>query len=197
MKERELNATESLELITRMIQTTRQQVEQSSHLPFLVWGYTTVITTLAVWCTYTMTHSNIAFWLWFAIPLLGWAAMLSIGKKDANKGYVRTPIDRILSHIWVVIGIAGLVATMASFMPPLPILFIIVLLMGSGSIISGLILQLRAITVAGCIGMALSLLFLLVQGINQCLIFAVIFMVMMVIPGHIMQYKHNKKQHNV
>lgn len=190
-------ATESLELITRMIGETRKQVEKSSHRPFLVWGYTTIVVTLAVWYAYTATHSNAIFWLWFAIPVVGWFVMWLTRNKEKQQGYVRTPIDRVLSHIWTVLGVAGLIVTIASFMRPIPVLFIIVLLMGSGSSISGLILRLQAITVAGCAGIAFSLLFLIVQGIDQCLIFAAIFLVMMVIPGHIMQYQYSKNQSHV
>lgn len=197
MNDRIPTAAESLELIARMIGETRRQVEQSSHRPFLVWGYTTIAVTLAVWCGYTATHSNGIFWLWFAIPVVGWLIMWLTGSCRQQQGYVRTPIDRVLSHIWTVLAVAGLVVTIASFLRPIPVLFIIVLLMGSGSTISGLILRLQAITIAGCAGIVLSLLFLIVQGIDQCFVFAAIFLVMMVLPGHIMQYQHHKNKSNV
>lgn len=197
MHDRKPTATESIELITRMIGETRKQVEQTSHRPFLVWGYTTIAVTLAVWYGYVATHSDTIFWLWFAIPIVGWGIMRVTSNKQQQQGYVRTPIDRVLSHIWTVLGVAGLVVTLASFMRPIPVLFIIALLIGSGSTISGLILRLQAITVAGCAGIALSLLFLIVQGIDQCFIFAAVFLVMMVIPGHIMQYQQHKNRCHV
>ena len=42
MEERKLDARESMELISRMIQNTRNRLENHAGRPFLVWGYTTV-----------------------------------------------------------------------------------------------------------------------------------------------------------
>ena len=43
MEERKLNEKESLELITRMIQNTKDRMAENSGTPFLLWGYVTVI----------------------------------------------------------------------------------------------------------------------------------------------------------
>lgn len=42
MEERKLDTRESMELISRMIQNTRNRLENHAGRPFLVWGYTTV-----------------------------------------------------------------------------------------------------------------------------------------------------------
>ena len=49
MEERKLNEKESLELITRMIQNTKDRMAENSGTPFLLWGYVTVIISLLVW----------------------------------------------------------------------------------------------------------------------------------------------------
>ena len=48
MEERPLSEKESLELITRMIKNTHQKLEEGNGIPFLVWGYTSVIVSLFV-----------------------------------------------------------------------------------------------------------------------------------------------------
>ena len=46
MEERKLNEKESLELIAQMIQNTKNRMETNCGMPFLLWGYTTVFTSL-------------------------------------------------------------------------------------------------------------------------------------------------------
>lgn len=197
MNDKRPNPHESLALITEMISSTRQHVTQQAHIPFLIWGYTTIVVTLAVWYGYKTTSQEAWFWLWYAIPVVGWLGMFTTRNKRHADGYVRTPIDRAISHIWVVLAVVALVVTIASFIRPLPILMMIIMFMGSGAAISGLIIRMHLFTIAGFVGILLSLLFLFVQGIDQCLIFAAIFLVMMVIPGHIIQYQQSKVSCNV
>lgn len=188
-----MSAAESIELITRMIHSTRHNLEQYAYRPFLVWGYTTIAVALAVWGCITITQNPAWFGLWFAIPVIGGITTYLLRGTHAPKGYVRTPIDKALSYLWIILGIAGCIASISSFVKPIDILFLIVLLMGSGTAITGLILQARLFTAAGLVGLALSVLFLIVQGISQCLIFAAVFFVMMVIPGHIIRHRLRKK----
>ena len=56
MEERKLNEKESLELIAQMIQNTKNRMETNCGMPFLLWGYTTVFTSLLVWLLVTHTH---------------------------------------------------------------------------------------------------------------------------------------------
>ena len=45
MEDKQLNAAESIALISRMIDNTRNRMLRNSGRPFLVWGYVTVFTT--------------------------------------------------------------------------------------------------------------------------------------------------------
>ena len=58
MEERKLNEKESLELIAQMIQNTKNRMETNCGMPFLLWGYTTVFTSLLVWLLVTYTQNN-------------------------------------------------------------------------------------------------------------------------------------------
>ena len=103
---------------------------------------------------------------------------------------VRTYLDRMIGYIWLVLGVAALVISVAAmFFWSFPILFVVILLMGSGTAITGLIVRFRPITVAGFAGIFLSLACLMVQGSDSILIFAGLFLLMMVVPGHILYAK--------
>ena len=65
MEDRKLNEKESLELITRMIQNTKDRMAENSGTPFLLWGYVTVIISLLVWFLLKETGNNNWQFLWF------------------------------------------------------------------------------------------------------------------------------------
>ena len=194
MEERQLNEKESLELITQMIRNTHRKLEKGNGVPFLIWGYTTVIVALAVWYLLTTTGNYQWNWLWLAIPVIGAPIMfLTIKKQSA---YPKTYIDKIMSYVWIVIGISAFFPSVAaSFMENFPVLFLVVLLISIGTAITGLIIKFTPLTVAGFIGMCLSILCLILDNTPESiLVFAALFLIIQVIPGHILNYK-NRKNH--
>lgn len=86
--------------------------------------------------------------------------------------------------IWTV-G-AFLVSCTAIFVWKIPILFVILLMMGMGTALTGLIVNTKVVTIGGVLGALLSLGCFYMPGIDQILFFALAFVFMMVIPGHYM-----------
>ena len=104
MEDRTLNEKESLELITRMIQNSKKNLEVGSGNIFLLWGYLSVVTAavvmLLVWQTGYMKWN----WLWFAIPLLGWPLQAYLQKRTERR--VLTYTDKVISAVWSTLGMA-------------------------------------------------------------------------------------------
>lgn len=192
MEEKQLNEKESLELITQMIRNTQQKLEKGNGIPFLIWGYTTVLVSLAVWYLFSTTGNPNWNYLWFLIPAIAFPLLMLTMRKN-EKG-VKTYIDKIIGYVWIVFGIAGfIVSASAIFFWNLPILFIVILMMGSGTAITGMIIKFKPIIFSGFAGIFLSFLCLIVKGYESILIFALIFLVMMIIPGHILNWKGRNK----
>lgn len=102
-------------------------------------------------------------------------------------------ITRILGYVWVVFGLGGFLITwVAIFYWSLPVLFIILLIMGMGTALTGLIVNMKVVTIGGILGALSSLGCLFIHGFDQILLFALVFILMMVIPGHFMNYKLKK-----
>lgn len=192
MEEKILNPEQSMELIARMIQNTRRRMERNAGLPFIVMGYLTAAVSLAIW--YGFSHGGNYNWnyLWFVIPLVGLSFGLGRWYRHDRMKETTTYIDRIMGYIWLTFGAVGFLLSMLSIFVRLPIFFIIVLLMGLGTALTGLVIRFTPCTVAGIFSaLVLAPLCLFVQGVDQCLIFAATFIVMMVIPGHILNYRSN------
>ncbi len=204
MQENKLTEAQSLELITSMINDSRTRLARNSGTPFLIWGYTTMVISIlvAVLSLYHWQNSGWG-WLWLLIPIVGWIGMQLFNKKDQGaKNY----IDRVISIIWIVIGISFLLVMFASLFYYIPILFFIILTAGIGTTMTGYIIRNKATKICGIVSMIASLCFPLSRWlmtrftessdnmvIVEILLFAVIFIFMMIIPGHILNHKYNNK----
>lgn len=108
---------------------------------------------------------------------------------------IKTHLDKVINYIWLVFGITGfLISMLAMFFWQLPILFIILLLMGMGTTLTGLVVGYKTVTICGTLGALSSIGCLFYPGPNQILIFAPVFIFMMVIPGHVLNHAARKQK---
>ena len=185
MEDKKLNEKESLELITQMIQNTKSKIVKNAGMPFLIWGYMTTIISLIVW--YLLKETGNYYWqfLWFLLPTVAFPAMLLSQRKQQKM--TKTYIDRVVGYVWIVFGLGGFVfSCVSAFCWSLPALFILLLLMGMGTALTGMIVNLRVVTIGGTLGALSSLGCLYVDRFEQILVFAFAFVFMMIIPGHYM-----------
>ncbi|MDR0430440.1 MAG: hypothetical protein LBH58_08205 [Tannerellaceae bacterium] len=190
MEEQKFTEKESLELISRMIQNTQRKMEKGAGTPMLIWGSATVITTIIVWLIVRTTYNSYWNFLWFLIPVFGCIGMLL--RKKQSRG-IRTYVDKVIRSIWLVLGITGFTLSCLSIlnvMWHLPILFIIILIMGMGTVLTGLIAEFKPMLFGGIVGMLLGAVQYLVPNYDaKMLIFAAIFIIMMIIPGYILNQR--------
>lgn len=193
MEEKQLNEKESLELIAQMIRNTQHSLEKGKGIPFLIWGYVTIAVSLAVWYLFSTTGNPQWNFLWAAIPIVGFPLMLISLKKNQSK-QPKTYIDKIINYVWIVVGISAFIPSLASaFMSGFPILFLAVLLISIGTTITGLIIKFVPLIISGFAGMFLSVLCLVLRNsYDSILVFATLFLIVQVIPGHILNWKGRK-----
>jgi len=193
MQDRPIDEKESLALIAQMIQNTQQKLELGSGRIFLSWGYITIFTTIAVWLALRITNNPHWNYLWFAIPVCGLPFIIL--RKRNNLG-VRTYIDKIIKQVWIVLGLTGFLLSALSIfnvMWSFPILFIIILIMSIGSILTGLIIEFKPLVIGGILAILIGAVHYLIKIYDvKMLTFALAFLVMDVIPGHMLNIKRKK-----
>lgn len=191
MEEKAINEQESLQIITKMIRNTQKRMVKNEGNTFLIWGYTTLAVTIAVGLAIHFSGNWRWNYLWFAIPVIG-APLNAIFRHNTPKG-VRTYIDTVIKYVWIVLGIACFFASVLSIVSGLykNILFIVPLIIGSGSAITGMVVKFTPATVGGFLGIALGALTLFFPQYSL-ITFAMIFVIMMIIPGHILNSKSRK-----
>ena len=210
----------SIEVISQMIAETSNDIDRESGKYFLLWGYTTSIVALFEYFMRVFyPEERLYLWVWFLIPIFGSLGTLWLNIR--NKRVTKRPksyLDRSISAVWQVFGLAYGMAYVAALVYQTSLLFLTVVLMGMATVITGKICRHKVLTIAGKAGIVLSLLFpaqhLLFQtyGIalrdsmmgqmeflflmySEIAIFATIFIIMMIIPGHIL-YKRAKREKN-
>lgn len=191
MEDRKLTERESLELISQMIRNTQVKLEKNSGTIFLIWGYLTAFVTLLVWALLLLTGNYHVQWLWFLLPLVGCILTRLETKKEKKYRGVTTYVDRIVGYIWLVLGTVGFALSVFSIFSWIwdirfPILFIITLIMGCGTTLTGLAIRFKPLVYAGVVCSVLSFIFPFLTWLYQMPLFALIFVIMMVVPGHIL-----------
>jgi len=191
MEEKNLTQQESLELISNMIKETRHNLEKGGGNYFLLWGYLWLVVSLAVYALVVQTGDYHAQWLWFAMPIIGYPSMYFMLKNKDKKAV--TFVSRVIYKIWIVIGLSALLLSLFMVINPTayPILFVMALIINIGVALSGLVLEFKPVTIAGFLGIILSFSLLMITGIEQVLVFAAFSIIMLIIPGHILNSSRN------
>lgn len=209
MKEQQIDERRSIEIITKMIADTSAQIDNQSGKYFLLWGYTTVLVSIFEYFAQVFGWGvPLCLWAWFLIPVVGGIGTLVLIRQERrSSSRPKSYLDRSISAVWAVFGFSFGMIYIAALVYGANILFLTATLMGMGVVITGKICEHRVLTIAGKAGMILSLLIpashlLILQygttlhdsGIAhveailyiEIIIFALIFAVMMVVPGHIL-----------
>lgn len=204
MKENNFTEKESIELISKMIQQSKQNLQVGSGNMLLYYGYTSAIVSLA---TYLMCYfTSQMYWhnLWFIlfIPMI---YELFIQKK--KEAHVITYTDKAIKNVWKVINslfvltvltifAMGLFTKVFVFIPMLPLSLLYV---GIGTACMGIIMNEKSMTYFPIISFVISiymLIDLLIYGsfrLEWNLLGGFSFLLMLVIPGHILNYKSLKQ----
>lgn len=185
MEDIKINEKESIELIARMIKNTQNQFEENLGTPFLVWGYGTTLLSFLIWWLFQLTGNYNWQFLWFILPTVGITGSYLSNRNHPKR--VKSYIDRVVDYIWLVFGSCGFIMSCISmFIWSIPILFIILLLMGMGTTLTGLVIKHKVVTICGALGTLSSLCCLFTPGLNQYIPFGLAFIIMMIIPGHVL-----------
>ena len=201
-----LSPENSLRLIAETIERSRKAIAKNSGKPLILWGSLVTITAVIIWGLWTRTGTPMWNLLWFAMTAIG-----IIGTYFMTRNQEKIPesdTKRILGSIWKWFGIftTGLYALLwiaalilyargAETVITINLTLIIALMMGLCGAISGSVMKMKAVTAAATVGTALSVLLVLLVPDGspvQILSFAILGVIVLIIPGIIFQKKSAK-----
>lgn len=209
MEEKNITEIESLQLITRMIQQTKDRLNIGSGNTFLIWGYVDAIISLLVGTLCLLLQNGYFSLLYLLIPVIGIPISMHNDKQNSKReGTASNYTSQLLANLWNVIGwcfaIAAIIIVCFYFIYHANILGIFwmlgFILPALGCAVTGLIIKEKILTYGGYFGIACGIWFIGAFIVNPyyinliwTFIFALCYIVMMVIPGHYLNYKAKKQ----
>ena len=209
MQERKLTEAESLALITQMIQNTHRRLTVNAGKPYLIWGYLTAGVAIFEWLVVVNGWSFYWMFAWWLIPLLGFPLMLLTCRKRPTEP--KNYIDRAVEAVWIACSVAMIPAFAIALFYRVSILPLVTLIISIGTLVSGRLIAMKAVTWGGALFMCGTVTMALhqfsmrhavvVENVNEytlflykgeMLIFALLFICGMIIPGHIINAKTGK-----
>lgn len=207
MEERKLTEKESLEIITSMIERTRERYIGDGRI-MLMWGYLTVVITAIIWTLIGVTHNPVWNWLWFLLWIIGGTLTPIMDKKMQQEKGFKNYSDTVTSRIWSTVGFSANVATaiclaflLVGGIDAWSMMFAIALvIVPFAEIASGIVVKEKSLIIGGAIGLSAGLFTMACIAGHVALyaswfmpLFILVWVVMMIIPGHIINYKAKKQ----
>ncbi len=200
MENKRISEKESLEIITDMLQQSKQNMEVGQGNQFLIYGYSALVLSIVVFCVVHLTGNAIWSALWFL--MFAPSIVLKLSSRHTRPSVV-TYIDRAIANTWSVTGslflltiavMTGLAFLIGScnfaLMLPLSLIYASI-----GTSITGVILRFRPLILLPFLAFAIALYMLMALTAGQPtqhswhLLFGAAFLFMMILPGHILNSK--------
>ncbi|MBO4499748.1 MAG: hypothetical protein J5732_05790 [Bacteroidaceae bacterium] len=196
-----LSTEKSLQIIKETIERSRNTIARNSGKPLVLWGSLVALTSLVIWVLWSSTGKPVWNLLWFAMSAIG-LVITNIITKNREK-VPESEVSRTLGVVWMWFGI---ITTGFYFMLWIVVLaaralemdlnisvnlsLIISLMMGLCGIISGSVLNIKAVKVSVLVALLVSVpAALLLKGPEQILTFVVLGLLGLVVPGIILMKK--------
>lgn len=200
MEEIKFTEKQSVEVISHMLEQTKNRITKGSGNTFLLFGYASLV--VSVLTFFLVRFSNSTMWnlLWFVMFL---PYLYQKVRCSQNKPEVITYIDRAIDNTWLVVGtlfsltviaIAGIGCALGEMnfvlMLPLSLLYV-----GIGTSITGVILRMRLLIYSPLLAFFIAMYMLIVMVSGGFadnywnLYFGASCAVMLIIPGHILNRK--------
>jgi len=168
---KEMTASESLQLITETFNKNRKDILRGSAKYFLLWGALLTAVSLVIYFLWHNTGKPQWNFLWFAMPAIGYPLAALMGKYKTVQP--QNEVSKMLSYVWSVFGaFAVTLSAIAVTLVPMHVTLIIVIIMGLAECMSGVLLKNWAIIIAGfLLGIGGAVFAMTVMGEAQLLIF--------------------------
>jgi len=186
-----LSGQESIELISRMISTVRNDIQDDS-FHYLLWGWLVLIASAGCYILMQMGYENP--WITWAILMpLGGIASMVYGHTQGKQQKIKTYTDDIMKYVLIAFMVS--LFTVLLFMGKLGLSTypMVMVVYGIWLFISGGAIRFRPLIIGGIINWSLGIAAFFVTFENQLLLLALAVLLGYVIPGHMLRNKHNQQ----
>lgn len=186
-----LTTTQSLDIITKMIQEAKGNVTKNS-IYLLLWGFVTIAANVGMFVLMNAAYPQ-PFLVWF-ITIPAWIATIIIAFKSSRSSRTTSHLDRINACLWFSYGVAVFGIVAFGYKINFQLNPIILIMSSVPAFVSGIIIRFRPLIVGGILFWIFGIACFLVVGPWQYLVGAIAVLVGYVVPGVMLR---NKNWNNV
>lgn len=103
MEDKKLTPQESMALITKMIEDSKQRIATPDTRVSVMWATLSILTAVIVGILCLITHDPRYNYIWLAIPIIGYPLNFSMGRKKAKR-HEKTYVEYVNDGIWRIVG---------------------------------------------------------------------------------------------
>ena len=189
--EKLLSPQESLQLISNMVASTKENYKSQSVF-FILWG---TLISLASFGQYGLAHfSDIRPTAipWMILLPIGTILSIYIGKKQSSERKILTFYNNFLNTMWIVLSFAFALTIVICVILQVSITIFTLLLAGVGTSISGVIMKSKAFILGGVVLAAAALICTQVDVSTQLLINGIAILLGYVLPNYFLTSKSSQ-----
>ena len=204
METKNLTTESSLKIIAETMERSRMTIAKNSGRPLILWGCLVAVTSVIIYFLWSKTGSPVWNLLWFAMSIIGFICTIFMSKNSEKAP--KNEVSRILGKTWMWFGIFTtglyLMIWVAYFIMRacnpeasihVDLTLVISLMMGLCGVISGVVMKMKSVVACLVVATAISVVVaLVVNGPAQILVFAILGVLGLVVPGLILQNKVKK-----
>ncbi len=194
MENNELQATESMDIINKMINSAKSKLADDGLL-IIFWGWLVTGSALIHYTTLKL-NINHGELVWAILMPLGGIFSAIYGRKQDKKKIVKTYVDSYLSYVWGAFGIALVITLFCGSQYGIkPTYFCLMILYGFVTFVSGGLLGFKPLVYGSLISFACAIIAIFLNETDQLLIISVALLGSYIVPGHLLRSKFKSQQH--
>jgi hypothetical protein len=188
-KEKVLNPEESLQIIEKMINRTKGNAHDNSFY-FLLWGWIILIALVAQLIMKYFTDFTKVYMIWL-IVIPGFIASGIYGYKQGKKAKTFSHFDKINSMVWLTFFVCYVLTIIFAKEFNYNIGFIIFLLAGNATFLSGIIIKFKPLIFGGIVFWLGALSMYIVPSTYAEFISPIVIIFAYLIPGYLLKLEKN------
>ncbi len=181
-----LSASESINIITSMIEQAQGNVQKSS-FHFLLWGWVVILANLGMYALiqYEYAHPYIVW----VITIPAWVASMVYGYRQGKEKRAVTHIDRTIMWLWITFGVTIFILIFFGSSIRFNLNPVIILISTIPTFITGVLIRFKPLMLGAVSFWVFGIICFMVNAETQNLVGALAVIVGYLIPGYLLKNK--------
>lgn len=209
MENKELTPQESMTLIARMIEASKQRVAMPDLRISVMWAVLSIVTAAVVLTVSMIRYTPWINLVWFAIPVIGIPLNIMLSPKTGIQTGTKTFLDTVCAGIWKTVGfiaifltiICGIFQITGYSQAWLAMLYYAFIIVGFAAAMTGIVLRENSYVVGGVFSIIAGFTVIALQLCNIPLLvvwviplYMFCFLIMFIVPAFMIRRKFNDRK---